>query len=184
VGIDRRQVVDAAAALVDVRGAVDAVPLSDVAGALGIRTQSLYAHVDGLDGLRRELALRGLGVLAARLTDAAVGRAGRDALAAIVRAWLGFAADHPGLYAASLRPPGGDDELATAVAAAMRPLDVVLRSYGLRGAAVLHWTRMIFATVHGFAVLRAGGLLTMPADPDETVRRFVRMVADQLEARR
>ena len=36
------------------------VALRPVAERLGVRVQSLYAHVDGADGLRRALALRGL----------------------------------------------------------------------------------------------------------------------------
>lgn len=182
VGVDRERVVEAAVALLERRGTPDAVTLGDVAAEVGIRTQSLYAHVDGLDGLRRELALRGLGRLAGALTDAAIGRAGRDALGAIVRAWVRFAATNPGLYAASLRAPGDDADLRAAVAAATRPLEIVLRSYGLTRTAVTHWQRIIFSTVHGFATLRAGGLLTMPAAPDETVRRFVAVIADQLDA--
>ena len=182
VGIDRELVIDIAVELLDAAGDVDAVPLSEVAARLGIRTQSLYAHVDGVEGLRRELALRGLDALARQLSDAAIGRAGRDALAAIVRAWLGFAAERPGLYAASLRAPGDDPDLRAAVAAAMRPLELVLHAHGLRGAAATHWLRMVFATVHGFATLRAAGLLTLPASPDQTVNRYVTMLGDQLEA--
>lgn len=182
VGIDRDLVVDTAVAMLDAAGDVDSVPLSEVAARLGIRTQSLYAHVDGVDGLRRELALRGLDALARRLSDAAIGRAGRDALAAIVKAWLAFAADHPGLYAASLRAPGGDAEVQVAIAAATRPLELVLHAHGLRGAAATHWLRMVFATVHGFATLRAAGLLTLPASPDQTINRYVAMLGDQLEA--
>ena len=179
VGIDREQVVDAAVALLD----REDVSLGKVAARLGVRTQSLYAHVDGVDGLRRELALRGLGALTARLTDAAIGRSGRDAIEAIVQAWVGFAADHPGLYAASLRPPGDDPELGAAVAAALRPLDLVFRSYGLTPRRAAHWHRLVFAAVHGFVTLRRDGLLTVLGDPDETVRHMIRVFADQLEGR-
>ena len=51
-----------------------------MAERLGVRTQSLYSHVDGLDGLRRELALHAVRELGAVLTDAAMGRAGAEAM--------------------------------------------------------------------------------------------------------
>ena len=100
LGLDRQQVIDAAVELLDERGSLDGLVLADLAGRLGIRTQSLYAHVDGADGLRRDLAVRGLGALADRLSAAAMGRAGRDALESILRAWLAFADECPGLYRA------------------------------------------------------------------------------------
>ncbi len=55
-------------------------------------------------------------------------------------------------------------------------------SYRLDGETAAHWLRILFATVHGFALLRRDGLFTMPADPDDTVRRMVRGFARQIEA--
>lgn len=181
VGLDRAKVVDAASELLEQPGRFDTPPLADVAARLGVRTQSLYAHVDGADGLRRALALRGLRALAERLTAAAVGRAGSDAIEAIVWAWLSFAAEHPGLYAASLRAPGDDREVRDAIVAAMTPLEVVFRSMGLDTDDGAHWYRTIFAAVHGFATLRRDGLFTMPVDPDETATRMIRMFVHGIE---
>ena len=180
MGLDREQVVDAAVGILARRGSPEALALSEVAERLGIRTQSLYAHVDGVDGLRRELALRGLRALAAQLADASIGRSGGEAIEAIVMAWVRFASDHPGLYAASLRAPGDDPELVDAIRATTRPLNLVFRSYGLDDDAAGHWYRLIFSSVHGFAVLRSGGLFTMLGDPDDTVRHMIRVFAGQL----
>ncbi len=181
VGLDRSMVVDTAVELLERRGA-GSPALGEVAARLGVRTQSLYAHVDGLDGLRRELALRGLRELTSRLTAAAVGRAGPDAIDAIVRAWLGFAAEHPGLYSASLRAPGDDAELQAAVAGAMAPLQMVFRSSGLVDEDAAHWYRTIFAAVHGFATLRHDRMFTLPFDPDETATRMIAMLVHGIEA--
>ncbi len=184
LGLDRQQVIDAAVELLDERGSLDGLVLADLAGRLGIRTQSLYAHVDGADGLRRDLAVRGLGALADRLSAAAMGRAGRDALESILRAWLAFADECPGLYRATLRPPGDDGALTAAITATTRPLRLVLRSYGLSEREVTHWYRIMFAAVYGFASLRADGMFTMPADPDETLGTMIEMFADRVEALR
>jgi len=181
LGLDREQVIDAAVELLDERGSLDGLVLGELATRLGIRTQSLYAHVDGADGLRRDLAVRGLGALADRLGAAAMGRAGRDALEAILRAWLGFAEECPGLYRATLRPPGDDAALTAAMTATTQPLRLVLRAYGLGEQAVIHWYRIMFAAVYGFASLRADGMFTMPGDPDETLRIMIETFADRLE---
>jgi AcrR family transcriptional regulator len=182
VGLSRPIVVDAAVAVLEEQGTVDAVTLAAVAERLGVRTQSLYSHVDGLDGLRRELALRSVQALGAELSTTAMGRAGADAVEAIVRAYLRFAAEHPGLFAATLRAPGEDAELAAAVASVTTPLTLVFRAYGLDEDAQVHWYRLVWATVCGFAMLRRDGLFTRPGDPDDTVTHLVRVFADQLAA--
>ncbi len=181
VGLDRNAVVDAAVAVLEQEGRLDAVGLRPVAERLGVRVQSLYAHVDGVEGLRHALALRGLDALADRLTEAAIGRSGDDAVAAIVRAYLDFAAEHPGLYDATLRAPGDDPELLIAMASVTRPLDLVLASAGLDETAATHWYRIVFSTVHGFSVLRRDGQLTLDADPDDTVELIVAMFARELD---
>jgi AcrR family transcriptional regulator len=182
VGLKRAQVIDEAVALLEESGRLDAVALRTVAGRLGVRTQSLYAHVDGLEGLRRQLALRGLAALADRLTEAAVGRAGRDAVDAIIRAYLGFAGEHPALYEAALRAPDGDAELIAAMTAVMRPLNLVFASYGLDDEQALHWYRIVFSAVHGLATLRRDGLITLPGDLEETVDRLSVALTAQIEA--
>jgi AcrR family transcriptional regulator len=182
VGLDRAQVVDAAVAVLEEQGRLDAVSLAQVAARLGIRAQSLYAHVDGADGLRKALALRGLAALGEQLTAAAIGRAGADAVEAIVRAYYAFAIEHPGLYDASLRPPGDDPELRDAMAAVTRPLNLVFASYGLDADAAVHWYRIVFAGVHGFATLQRDGLLTMPGDPEESLGHMIRAFVHQIES--
>ena len=59
-GVTADQVGRAALEVLDEVGSVDRVGPVMVAARLGIRSQSLYAHVDGVEGLRRLLALRSL----------------------------------------------------------------------------------------------------------------------------
>ncbi len=46
---------------------------------------------------------------------------------------------------------------------------------------LVHWYRLVWATVCGFATLRRDGLFTRPGDPDETIAHLVRVFADELE---
>ena len=75
VGLDHDAVIGAAAALVDEQG-VGALTLAALAARLGIRSQSLYAHVDGLDGLLRDLALSSVRRLGDELRSSVIGRSG------------------------------------------------------------------------------------------------------------
>jgi len=179
VGLDRSSVVEEAAALADESG-FDAVTLAALAARLGVRSQSLYAHVDGLDGLRRDLAALGQQALADRLGRAAMGRAGEDALRALCNAYAEFASERPGLYACSLRAPGDDPELARTTQAATEPWQAVLRSCGLGPTEITHYHRALWAALHGFVTLRAQGLMTRAASPDRSFALLVDVFADAL----
>ena len=183
-GLDRAQVVEAAAALADEEG-LEAVTLARVAAGLGVRPPSLYVHVaGGLDALRREVALLGLRELAAGMRDAAVGRARGDALAAVARAYRAYALAHPGRYAATVRAPdAADTELAAAAGEAVEVLAAVLRGWGHKGTDGIHAVRGIRAALHGFvAVERAGGF-ALATSVDESFERLVATLAAGLDQR-
>ncbi|HEX2188231.1 MAG TPA: hypothetical protein VHG51_05000, partial [Longimicrobiaceae bacterium] len=86
LGLSAGDVVDAAADIADTE-TMGAVTLASVAGRLGVRSPSLYAHVDGLDGLRRLLALRAAAAMGEALRGAAEGRTGLVALREIAVAY-------------------------------------------------------------------------------------------------
>ena len=77
--LNREAVVQAAAALIDTIG-IEQVTLVDLAERLEIRTPSLYNHVQGMEGLRRELALFGVRELMKRVGQAIMGKAGDEAV--------------------------------------------------------------------------------------------------------
>ncbi len=101
-------------------------------------------------------------------------------MAAIVRAYCGFATEHPGLYDATLLSPEGDPELGRAMATVTRPLNLVFESAGLSETDSVHWYRIVYSTVHGFSTLRRDGQLTLDADPDETIERMIAMFTREL----
>lgn len=59
-GLDRRTLVIAAAEIADHEG-IEAVTLAALANKLGVRSPSLYNHINGLQELRTQLAIYGLG---------------------------------------------------------------------------------------------------------------------------
>jgi len=178
--LDPEQVVDAACALADAEG-LEAVTLARVAGELGVRTPSLYNHVDGLDGLRRGIALRGVRGLAAALRDAAVGRADEDAVRAIAHAHRAYARAHPGRYAASVAaPPPGDEEWAAAAAEALAVIVAALRGLELSDEDTVHAVRALRGAVHGFAALEAAGGFGLDADVDDSFERLVDVMVSGL----
>jgi AcrR family transcriptional regulator len=173
-GLDRAQVVAAGAELADRHG-LAALTLAQVAAALGVRLPSLYNHVEGLPGLRRELALLAGRELEARLSRAALGKAGDAAMLALAEAYRAYVLEHPGRYAAIIRAPAPDDQDLQAVAQAIiAVLLAVLEPYELGEVDALHAVRGLRAIAHGFATLEAGGGFGLPLDRDESYRRLVR----------
>ena len=180
-GVTTDRVADAALEVLDEVGNVDGVRPSLVAERLGIRSQSLYAHVDGVDGLRRMLALRSLADLADVVTGAAVGRSGSDAVDAVVRAHLGFAMAWPGRFSAAIHPPGDDPDLLAAVERVGGSLRTVLEMLGLDVDARVHWTRLQLSLVWGFATLWSDGRLTLTPPPESTIDHLVAALLARLE---
>ena len=174
--LDNRQVIDAAAELADAEG-LDAVTLTRVAEILGVRQPALYRHVRDFDDLIRSLGLRGRELLAERLSQAAIGVAGDDAVVAVARAWRKLQKDHPGLYAATDRYPcAGDPELEAAVELIVTILAQALGAYELNDEARMHAARSLRSAFHGFTHLESGDGHPHPHDPDETFDHLIELL--------
>jgi AcrR family transcriptional regulator len=183
VGLSTVDVVAAAAAKADAEG-LEAVTLASVAAQLGVRSPSLYAHVEGLAGLRRMLALEAAALMADRLRQAVGQRTGTDALREIAFAYRCFAREHPGLYAAAQRAvrPGEDDELYRALAAVAMPAIQALVEAGIAPSEQVHLTRAFRSAMHGFVVLEQTGGFGMPESVDESFRRVVDLLLSAVRA--
>lgn len=183
-GIDRAAVVAAAAEIADAEG-VEAVTLARLAERFGVRPPSLYNHVAGMDGLRRELALLGLRELSADLGRAAIGRAGAAAVLALAESYRAFARRRPGLYAAALvRAHPDDAELDAASATILEIIVAALGAYDLRGDDAIHAVHGLRSLLHGFVTLETGGGFGIPLDLDESFRRLMATYVAGLEQAR
>jgi len=183
-GIDRHQLLQAAAELAD-QGGFHSVTLAALAGRLGVRSPSLYNHVDGLPGLHAALTQYGLQILHDQLLKAVAGRSGEEALRHACFAYVEFARTHPGLYEAALQPIQPDhadtkqigDEI-------VRLLLQVLAHYGLEEAGALHSVRTLRSLCHGFSSLERGGQFAMDLSLDESLAYMIEIFIQGLNAQR
>jgi AcrR family transcriptional regulator len=178
-GLDTETVVKAAAELVNTEG-LEALTLSRLADRLGVQTPSLYNHVNGLPGLRGELALMNARLLGASLGDAAIGKSGAQAIREVAQAYRAYIKENPGLYMAGLRAARTqtpvDDELQSAEDRVVEIGLAVIGSFGLHREDGLHAVRGLRSVVHGFASLEVAGGFGLPLDCDESFRRMVEML--------
>ncbi len=170
------RVIEAAAEIADTEG-LDRLTLTRVARALGVRQPALYRHVEGYDDLLRSLSIRGREILADRLADAAVGRSGDEAVAAVGHAWREMVRTHPGIYAATDRYPcAGDAEIEAAIERILTVLSQALRAYDLNDDDRVHAARTLRSAFHGFSHLESGDGHPLPHDPDETFEHLVELL--------
>lgn len=172
-GLTHTVVVEVAEAMID---EPDASPLNlaALAGRLGVKQPSLYKHIDGIDDLRRSIAVRAKIELAGVMGRSAVGKAGGDAITAMSLAYRKWAASHPGRYATTVRAPiAGDAENEAASSEITKVAFEILSSLGLQGDDAIDAIRALRATLHGFVTLEAEGGFGLPADIDRSFDRLL-----------
>ena len=180
VGIDREQVIAAAAALADEHG-FEQVTLAQVAERVGVRLPSLYNHVDGLAGLRSALAVSSARALLGVTREAAIGRSGDQAVLAVARVYRAYALAHPGCYAATLRAPAPDEQELSAVAAEVVGILVaILAAYALDAEQSIHAVRGLRSIVHGFVSLEITGGFGLALDRDESFTQLLQVYVEGL----
>lgn len=178
-GLDTAAVVQAAAALVDAEG-MEALSITRLARTLGVKAPSLYNHIGGLPGLRRELALLSLRQIRERITTAAICCTGPEALVKIAQAYRDYIKASPGVYSAGLRASGTqevvDEEIRQAEEQVLNIVMTIIQSLGLYGSDAIHAARGLRSLVHGFATLEVSGGFGLPLDLDESFQRLVQML--------
>lgn len=172
-GLSREKVVSEAAALADEVG-LDQLSMAGLANRLGVRMPSLYKHVESLAALRRGIAVTALGELGDRLSAAAVGRSGREAVSALADAYREYAHRHPGRYPATLPAPrAGDPEHAAAADRVLGVVSAALAGYHLDGPGSVDAIRMLRSALHGFVALEAAAGFGRPDNIDHSFARLL-----------
>ncbi|AJY73824.1 TetR/AcrR family transcriptional regulator [Paenibacillus beijingensis] len=172
-GLDLLTVLMAAAELADTKG-VEELSLATLAQKLGIRSPSLYNHVEGLPGLRNKLVTYGLSQMRDSMTRAAIGKSGDDAVKAIAEAYIEFVRRHPGLYEVTHRFLESNDENHRRAAGEVVEIIIrVLDAYDLDKDTAIHIIRGLRSLLHGFASIEQQGGFNMPLDLNESFRVLI-----------
>src|SRR5690606_26636965 len=135
---------------------------------LGVKSPSLYNHVDGLEDLERSITLLGVDQLAEVCRGAVMGRSGADALRALAFAYRAFAAGQPGVYAMAQIARPQDREYGARAVRVLEPVIAVLAGFGLEGDDLIHATRALRSALHGFSLLEVQDGFGLDIDVDAT----------------
>lgn len=173
MGLDQATVVEVAARLVDEEG-IEQLTLGRLARRLGISTPSLYNHVDGLPGLKRDLARYCLRELLDRILRTTIGKSRNDAIVALADAYRAYARATPGRYTLTLQAPRpGDQELQSVAQQLVDALQAILEPYNLGEEGSIHAIRGLRSMVQGFNSLEIAGGFGMPVDLDASFHWLV-----------
>ncbi len=176
-GLEPAIVVAAGAAVADEVGFAN-LTMGLVAERLGVRTPSLYKHIDGQADLNRRVAVLALTELGDAIRDAIQGYSGREALAALAQALRAYVIEHPGRYAATIGPvpTGPDDPLVVAGNRILESMTAVLRGYQIPPGDRDHALRTLRSLFHGFATLQAANGFQWNVDTDESFTWLINFV--------
>ncbi len=181
-GLSKAAVVHAAADYANAFG-LDTLSMVWLAEKLRVRTPTLYHYVDGLGGLRRELALLGLREQAEALGHAVMGRAGAEAIVAMAEAFRAYIKGHAGVYAATVRSAADTDDamLQAAQAEVVEIAARALSAFGLSPDDTIHAVRAFRVIVHGIATLELAGGFGLPQDVNVTFARLIEAYLGSIE---
>jgi AcrR family transcriptional regulator len=173
----RRQLITATARTLAEQEGWDAVTTRRLSTEIEYSQPVLYKHFSGMEDIVASVALQGFGELAGALSAARGGAAGgRDALARVAHAFIGFARDNPALFDAMFTrtttlPFAADDtpaELNAGFAELRAAVELVA---GTRDPDTL--AEVVWASLHGLITLDRSGRLR----PDHHAERVDTLIA-------
>lgn len=171
--LQKEQLISVAADIADRDGWLR-LNASTVARAVDRHVSTLYAHVDGIDDLRRLVTLQAMKELTEELEAASHGKRRRAALESLAQAARSFHARHPGRSAAIESVIDYDDEEMVAVALRLAaPTRAAFRSYGLNEEKAAHAHRAFSAALRGVTTGESHGKYRSRDVADTTMDEIV-----------
>lgn len=153
VGLDTRQIIETAAQIANAEG-IDNLSLKRLAAELGVRTPSLYNHIQSLDDLRRQLMLYGWRQMEEKLLHAVVGYSGHEAIRVMCNAFYAYATENPGVFNAMLwYNKFQDEQTQQATNRLFAILFQIMRPLNLTDEQINHLIRTFRAMLEGYALL-------------------------------
>lgn len=180
-GITKELVIQTAVALIEQSGCSD-FSMRILAEQLGIKTASLYNHVDSMSALFVEVCSYALHLQCRTEMQAIEGKTGDDAIFALAHAYRNFAKEHKELYRLIMNTAVScGEELSDVSLCIVEPFLNVLSDSTLSETEKLHWQRVLRGLVHGFISQEDAGFFShLPANVDDSFHIAIQCYIDGL----
>lgn len=181
-GLNKEAVVLAAVHLIEEKGYAS-FSMRELAMMLGVKTASLYNHVESMDELFVEVGLTAVSMMIAYENESISGKNQNDALFALADAYRRFAKEHYELYKIIMSLQKTQNAvLEQAAGRITEPIMRVLSGYDMDERLKMHWQRILRSMMHGFvAHEQSGGFSHFPIDKDESYHLAIQVIADSIE---
>mgnify|MGYP000872400831 CR=1 FL=1 len=149
-GLSKKIIVDEAVVYIEENGRPD-ISLHEIARRLGIKTPSLYNHIENTKELQYSVFKVAIEKFVKNQNIAIKNKQKDEAVKAFAKAYHTFATENRGLYLLIMSMPSENDEISKKMAVPL--LDIViniLSKYNLPEEKIAHWQRVFRAILHGF----------------------------------
>lgn len=151
--IDKELVIKEAAHMVNQTG-IENLSLKTLALQLGVKSPSLYNHIEGLDDLKYQLMLYGWKELENKIIQAVIGFSGYDAIRVICYAFYEYAIENQGVFSTMLWYNQFENEQMKEVTSEMFSIFFkITKSLNISQDNCIHLVRMFRSFLEGFALL-------------------------------
>jgi len=153
IKIDKESVIKEAAYMANTIG-IENLSLKTLAAQLGVKSPSLYNHIDGLDDLKQQLMLYGWKELENKIIQAVIGFSGYDAIRAMCYAFHEYAIENQGVFSTMLWYNQFENEQMNEVTSKMFTIFFkITKSLNISQDNCVHLVRMFRSFLEGFALL-------------------------------
>lgn len=180
-GLNRDAVVAAAKKLVEEKG-YNSFSMRALAESVGVKTASLYSHIESMEKLFTEVGLSALKQQRDEIVKAVGEKRRDDAVRAAADAYRQFASEHAELYKLIMQMPHGEDEvLKEAASMTAEPFMLILNDYEMVEEQKMHWQRALRGVMHGFVSEEQAGYFShYPVDIGESYETAIECMIEGL----
>lgn len=180
-GLNRDAVVAAAKKLVEEKG-YNSFSMRALAESVGVKTASLYSHIESMEKLFTEVGLSALKQQRDEIVKAVGEKRRDDAVRAAADAYRRFASEHAELYKLIMQMPNSEDEvLKEAASMTAEPFMLILNNYEIGEEQKMHWQRALRGVMHGFVSEEQAGYFShYPVDIGESYKTAIECMIEGL----
>lgn len=180
-GLSKDLLVEAAKGLIEEQG-YSSFSMRLLADKLGVKTASLYTHVESMEVLITEVGLSALKEQKDFQILAIEGKHRDDAVVCLAYACRQFAKEHKELYKLIMQMPVSCNEtLKNAAEIVTEPAMQVLSEYEISEEQKMHWQRVLRGITHGFVSQEENGYFShYPVDVEKSYQLAIECLIEGL----
>ena len=181
IGMDANTIISRATQMANQMG-MENMTLKMLADDLGVKTPSLYNHIDGLEDLKMQLKIYGWKQMEERIIQSVIGISGYDAIKAGCYAFYEYATENPGIFNAMLwYNKSQNAETMEATSGLFSVLFKITSSLNISEENCNHIIRTLRGFLEGFSLLVNNGAFGNPISISDSFELSVNVLVEGIK---